>query len=66
MLLTLKSEVDVDTGEPLSELTPPCREAMVTLGLPHVHTVTEALAEVEQNPQGALATAIQEGIERYE
>lgn len=65
MLLTLKSEVDVDTGEPLSTLTPPCREAMVTLGLPHVHTVTEALAEVEQNPQGALATAIQEGIERY-
>lgn len=66
MLLTLKTDVNEDTGEPLSTLSPPCLEAMVDLGLPHVLTVSEALAEVEQNPHGALATAIQDGIDRYE
>ncbi|MPC98934.1 hypothetical protein E2C01_094322 [Portunus trituberculatus] len=37
---------------------------MINLGLPQLHTVTDALRDLEKNPQGVLATAIQEGIHR--
>ncbi|XP_063864426.1 long-chain-fatty-acid--CoA ligase ACSBG2-like isoform X2 [Scylla paramamosain] len=65
ILLTLKTDVNEETGEPLDTLSPQCLKMMINLGLPQLHTVTDALIELEKNPQGVLATAIQEGIQRY-
>ncbi|XP_069945343.1 long-chain-fatty-acid--CoA ligase ACSBG2 [Cherax quadricarinatus] len=64
MLLTLKSECDENTGEPLPVLTPACQAIMKDIGL-QIRTTHEALAEVTANPRGALAELIQRGIERY-
>ncbi|KAG7166016.1 Long-chain-fatty-acid--CoA ligase ACSBG2-like 2, partial [Homarus americanus] len=64
VLLTLKAEVDKNTGEPLETLTPSCQTMMKSLGL-NVKTVVDVLDELKRNPQGAVATAIQNGIERY-
>ncbi|XP_045113271.1 long-chain-fatty-acid--CoA ligase ACSBG2-like isoform X2 [Portunus trituberculatus] len=65
ILLTLKTDVSEETGEPLDTLSPQCLRMMINLGLPQLHTVTDALRDLEKNPQGVLATAIQEGIHRY-
>lgn len=64
MLLTLKADIDEKTAEPLQTLTPVCQAMMKGIGL-HIQTVGDALAEVDKNPQGALASAIHEGIQRY-
>ncbi|KAK4291324.1 hypothetical protein Pmani_035839 [Petrolisthes manimaculis] len=65
MLLTLKAETDLDTGEPLDVLTPPVLEVMKDIGLEDIHTTRQAVDEVHANPQGALASLIQGGISRY-
>lgn len=65
ILLTLKTDVNEETGEPLDTLSPQCLRMMINLGSPQLRTVTDALVDLEKNPQGFLATAIQEGIQRY-
>ncbi|XP_064110222.1 long-chain-fatty-acid--CoA ligase ACSBG2-like [Macrobrachium nipponense] len=64
LLLTLKAEVDEITAESLPELTPYCKRVLTRMGC-EARTVAEALDEVKKNPNGALAKAIQEGIDRY-
>ena len=63
MLLTLKCEVHPDTGEPLDNLVPGVQDWLSSLGS-SAKTVTEAATEVERNPSGAVATAIEDGIQR--
>ncbi|KAK7025485.1 catalytic activity protein [Halocaridina rubra] len=64
VLITLKAEVNLDTGEPLQELTEPCQKMLREIGF-HATTVAEAIEEVRIHPRGPLATAIEQGIERY-
>lgn len=64
ILLTLKAEVNVDTGKPLQELTEACQAMLKEIGS-DAKTVAEAVAEVKNNPRAPLAVAIQQGIERY-
>ena len=63
LLLTLKSEVDLDTMMPLDALSPPCIAWMRNTGV-EVSTVSEAIKEIENNPRGNLSRAIQEGVDR--
>lgn len=62
MLLTLKAETNLDTGEPLEELTPPVQQVMKDIGLECVQTTKAAVEELQKNPQGALASLIQSAI----
>ncbi|CAL4165107.1 unnamed protein product, partial [Meganyctiphanes norvegica] len=64
VLLTMKSEVNLATGEPLSELSLNCRTEFKKIGSSAV-TVDQVLAEVKNDPQGPIASAINAGIERY-
>ncbi|XP_045612661.1 long-chain-fatty-acid--CoA ligase ACSBG2 [Procambarus clarkii] len=64
MLLTLKAEIDDETGEPLPILTQPCQAMMKEVGL-YIETTGDALAEIKTNPKGTLATIINKGIEKY-
>lgn len=63
MLLTLKAETDDNTGEPQQTLTSACQAMFKDFGC-DIQTVAEAVAEVNKNPSGPLAKAIQDGIER--
>lgn len=64
ILLTLKAEVNLENGEPLQELTESCQAMLKEIGS-NVKTVSEAVAEVTDNPKGPLSSAIQQGIDRY-
>lgn len=64
VLLALKADADLDTGMPMSTLMPGCVSDLRSLGSSAV-TVQEVLQEVEDQPNGAIATAINSGIKRY-
>lgn len=64
ILLTLTAEMNPDTGEPLQNLTESCRFLLREIGS-QAKTVAEAVAEIKANPGGPLASAIQQGIDRY-
>ncbi|XP_066970339.1 long-chain-fatty-acid--CoA ligase ACSBG2-like [Macrobrachium rosenbergii] len=64
ILLTLQAEVNLENGEPLQELRESCQAMLKEIGS-NVKTVSEAVAEVTDNPKGPLSSAIQQGIDRY-
>ncbi|XP_068225340.1 long-chain-fatty-acid--CoA ligase ACSBG2-like [Palaemon carinicauda] len=64
ILLTLIATMNPDTGEPLQELTEGCQFLLKKIGS-NAKTVPEAIAEIKADPSGPLATAIQQGIDRY-
>ena len=59
----MKAEVNVETGEPLQELTESCQSLLKEIGS-KARTVAEAVEELQNEPQGPLAVHIQQGIER--
>lgn len=59
ILLTLKTEVDAESGAPLDQLTKEVKDWCRSLGC-EVNTVTEVLS----NPYPQIHAAIQEGIDR--
>ena len=63
MLLTLKCEMNLETGEPLDELLPSCIDWLSSLGC-SATSVSEAVREIDNNPLGAVASAIEDGIQR--
>ncbi|CAL4068519.1 unnamed protein product, partial [Meganyctiphanes norvegica] len=63
VLVALKSEMDTE-GHPLSPLTDFCIEQLRNVGS-NATTVEEACKEVEDQPQGPISTAINQGIARY-
>ena len=57
ILLTLKSEIDLNTGEVLQKLTNACIEELQKIGS-DVKTVDEAISEVIDNPHSSIANFI--------
>ncbi|XP_076057573.1 acyl-CoA synthetase bubblegum family member 1 isoform X3 [Oratosquilla oratoria] len=64
VLLTLKAESDIESGEPLQELTPSCISWMNSFGCPAT-TIEDVIKDVQDNPNGQVAKAIDEAIKKY-
>lgn len=64
VLLTMKSGMNLATGEPTSELTANCLTELRKIGST-AQSVDEVLQQVKNEPQGLIAKAIDAGILRY-
>lgn len=63
-LLTLKTEVDVNTQEPLDKLTPMCKDWIEKNSGCTVNTLPDVLNELYKKKNKQLIQAIQSGIDR--